>query len=113
MDRVVAASDQCPQCAGEPLYRRGKVPDPQRFRCRRCGRTFNTADVAARPASAGSSRLHTDVSGTRPKSGAVAAPVAVDFVEWAHDTAASRHGSSMRKRLEYLFGGRPNGKHPH
>ena len=110
MDRVAAASDQCPQCAGEPLHRRGKAPDPQRFRCRRCGRTFNIADVTARPPSAEPGRPHTDVSRTRPKNGVIAAPVAVDFLEWAHDIAASRHGSSMRRRIEGLFGGRPNGK---
>jgi hypothetical protein len=58
-------------------------------------------------------RPHGDLSRPRTKNGAVAAPVAVDFLEWAHDVAASRHGSSMRKRLEGLFGGRPNGKHRH
>ena len=32
----------CPRCAGEALYRDGHANGLQRFRCRACGRTFNS-----------------------------------------------------------------------
>lgn len=31
----------CPYCKGTELYRWGKASDLQRYRCRRCSRTFN------------------------------------------------------------------------
>jgi rubredoxin len=109
----VPASERCPQCAGTKNYRREKDIGPRRFRCRRCGQTFNVADIPKRSPSAGPGRPHGAASGARVKNGTITPPLAVDFLEWAHSVAASQHGSSMRKRLEGLFGGRPNGKHPH
>ena len=42
IEEAVAARLCCPRCQGKKLYRHGTKSGLQRFRCRACGRTFNS-----------------------------------------------------------------------
>lgn len=42
IETAVADRLQCPRCNGRSLYRHGTKNELQRFRCRACGRTFNS-----------------------------------------------------------------------
>jgi ribosomal protein L37AE/L43A len=42
IENAVAPRLCCPRCQGKQLYRHGTKSGLQRFRCRACGRTFNS-----------------------------------------------------------------------
>jgi transposase-like protein len=42
IEAAMASKLRCPRCQGSHLYRHGEANGLQRFRCRACGRTFNS-----------------------------------------------------------------------
>ena len=42
IEQAVASRLCCPRCQSKALYRHGSKSGLQRFRCRSCGRTFNS-----------------------------------------------------------------------
>jgi hypothetical protein len=109
-ERESSLREQCPQCASRQVYRWGKSDGTQRFRCRRCGRTFQLAPPAKADAAPAPIRSLQNGSTAASGDSGVATPVAVDFLEWARTTSAAKQGGAMRKRLEGLFGARPTDK---
>lgn len=42
IEAAAASKLHCPRCQGTQMYRHGEANGLQRFRCRACGRTFNS-----------------------------------------------------------------------